>query len=114
MLIVHQLTCFCLQFRDRTGPKKNQKRGTSENVEDPEPPKKKGNQKDFYGKHTFIKIKEIYKLYNLVGVDNNRFLGKKTTAPCVSAVSKTNDDHDTEAREAVYEENREQIQYMFR
>ena len=59
-------------------------------------------------------INEIYNLHNIIGVDNSRFLGKKKTAPCIGAVSKTNEEHDIEAREAVYEENREQIQYMFR
>ena len=48
------------------------------------------------------------------GVDNQRFLGRKVTPASVTAISRTSDEDDEAAREAIYEDRREEIQYVLR
>ena len=48
------------------------------------------------------------------GVDNQRFLGRKVTPASVTAISRTSDEDDEAAREAIYEDRRDEIQYVLR
>ena len=55
----------------------------------------------------------IYQILFL-GVDNERFQGKKVTEKVISEICKTNEMEDAIEREAIYEGRRPEIQYKFR
>ena len=80
------------RYRDRVG----KKRSGSPSIQKDVMPVKKGKQKDYYG------------------VDNKRFLGIKATAATIASVRSINEEEDFESREAIYNEKRSEIQYMFR
>ena len=81
-------------------------------VEEGEAPPKRGKQKNYYG--------QIYKYFilklqiQIIGVDNQKFLGKKATAAAVNAIRQTSAEDDVDARESVYEKHRQEMQYQFR
>ena len=47
-------------------------------------------------------------------MDNERFLGRKVSAAGVTVISKTSEEENFEAREAVYEARRAEIQHKLR
>ena len=55
-----------------------------------------------------------YQMNVFIGVDNDRFLGRRASPAAVAAISKSNEEKDFESREAIYEARRAEIQYQFR
>jgi hypothetical protein len=49
-----------------------------------------------------------------LGVDNERFLGRKVSPAGITVISKTSEEENFEAREAVYEARRPEIQHKLR
>ena len=76
-----------------------------------QPAKKKGKQTNYYGK-SLINLGII--LNKSLGVDNERFLGRKVSPAGITVISKTSEEENFEAREAVYEARRPEIQHKLR
>ena len=49
-----------------------------------------------------------------LGVDNERFLGRKVSPAGITVISKTSEEENFEAREAVFEARRPEIQHKLR
>ena len=56
----------------------------------------------------------LFDWFNVLGVDNKKFDGKKADAEAIATIAQSKDLEDSEDMEAVFERNRAAIQHKFK